>query len=344
MSAPSPALAPEPMLFVPPAELPQVCCPVCASACSEPPLYRYTATQAAAHFCPPSRSQDRNRRLRLCITRLWKGDDCLIQRCSSCGFAFGSPFVSGDEEFYSLLHEQKDYPTWRWDYDVAIREAVRQFPGGRILDLGAGVGNFLRRLGSEWECFGVEGSESTRLDLEKVGVKVFRDLSTAAQTQAGTFQIVTLFQVLEHIAEFDLVLMFCRQVLAPGGRLVITVPDGDAMIRQQLLTGCHDMPPNHINKWSYESLARAVDRAGFEVSPPIAEPASWRQVKSSLHLKIVADATKEKSLAAQVYRIQNRSLRRLMLASLGLPALVSMLPQISKLRLGGAFGVIAVAR
>jgi SAM-dependent methyltransferase len=322
----------------------QVCCPVCASPCSEAPLYRYTVAQAAAHFCPTTRDVDRNRRLRNCIASLWNGDECVILRCGECGFAFGSPFVSGDEEFYSLLHEQKDYPTWRWDYDVALREAVGKFAGGRIVDLGAGVGMFLRRLGPQWERFGVEGSESTRQDLERLGVKVFRDLATAAHTEAGTFQVVTLFQVLEHIAEFDLVLKFSRQLLMTGGRLVITVPDGEAMIRQQLLTGCHDMPPNHVNKWSYASLSRVLERAGFSVSEAIGEPASWRHLKSSLHLKVAADATNEQSLAAQVYRIRSRGLRRMALSALGLPALFAMWPHISKLRQGGAFGVVAVAR
>src|SRR5882724_9047022 len=140
----------------------EVRCPVCGSECASQPLYRYTATQAAAHFCPPTRDLERNRRLHDCIDTLWHGSDCTIHRCDECGFAFGYPFVGGDEEFYRLLHEQKEYPAWRWDYDVAIGEAVRKFEGGRILDVGAGVGMFLRELEGSWECYAIEGSEVTR--------------------------------------------------------------------------------------------------------------------------------------------------------------------------------------
>ena len=315
---------------------------MCTSACEGAPLYRYTAAQAAAHFCPPTRDADRFKRLANCIRRLWGSDECVVLRCAECGFAFGQPFVSGDEEFYSILHEQRDYPTWRWDYDVAIAEAVVKVDGGKILDVGAGVGMFLLGLGGSWECYAVEGSEVTRRELEASGIKVFRDLADAAQNHAGAFHVVTLFQVLEHIAEFDVVLNQCRKLLAPGGRLVVTVPDGEAMIRQERLTGCHDMPPNHINKWTPESLSRVLARTGFACSQPIYKPASWTNVKANLHMRVIADATYHNSLAAQAYRIQSKRLRIAALSLLGGPALLRMLPYGSQLRLGGAFGMVGM--
>src|SRR4030095_729839 len=108
-----------------------------------------------------------------------------------CGFGVGFPFGGGDEEFYSILHEQKDYPTWRWDYDVALTEAIGKFGSGRILDVGAGVGGLLRQVESPWQCYAVERSEETRRELEKGGIKLFRSLSFAAETEAQSFQVIT---------------------------------------------------------------------------------------------------------------------------------------------------------
>lgn len=322
----------------------EVNCPVCGSPCAGEPLYRYTAEQAAAHFCPPTRDKDRNRRLQECIRALWQDKVCQVLQCTTCGFAFGHPFVSGNEEFYSILHEQRDYPTWRWDYDVAFAEAVQKFTGGRILDIGAGVGMFLRRLSADWECCAVEGSSLTRRDLEANGVKVFQNLSEAVPHNRGTFQVITLFQVLEHIAQFETLLSQCHELLTPEGRLVVTVPDGDAMIRQERLTGCADMPPNHINKWSVASLLRVLTQSGFECSQPIFEPPSWKNLKTNLHMRVAADATERESLAAQAYRIQTRFLRRAALSLLAGPALLQMLPNRRQLMLGGAFAIIGVKR
>ena len=319
-------------------------CPVCGTVCSDPPLYRYSASEAAALFCPISRNADRHLRMKAAISKLWHSEECIILRCKECGFAFGYPFVGGDEEFYSILHEQKGYPAWRWDYDIAIREALRSTSGGRILDIGAGAGFFLRSLGSEWQCYAVEGSESTRGQLEASSIKVFRDLSQAAQSEAGTFQVITMFQVLEHIADFRPVLAQCRQLLCASGRLVITVPDGEAMILQERLTGCPDMPPNHINKWTIESLSHVLRDAEFELQPAIFEPPSWQNLATALYLRIIADATNPRSLAAQVYRVQKKRLRAPLLACLGVPALLRMLPHFRQLRQGGAFAMVGIAK
>jgi SAM-dependent methyltransferase len=321
----------------------RVNCPVCDTVCDDEPLYSYTSAQAAAHFCPQTRSAVRFSQLQKCISRLWQGNECVVRRCRQCGFAFGFPFVAGDEEFYRLLHEQKHYPNWRWDYDVATREAVRHFAGGKVLDIGAGVGMFLRKLDNNWKCYAVEGSDDTRRELELSGITVIRDLEEAATTQAGTFQVITLFQVLEHIANFGTLLSQCRRLLAPGGRLVITVPDCDAMIRQERLTGCPDMPPNHINKWTPESLSRALSQARFECSEPIYEPASWKNLKSNLHMRVSTDATEKGTFAAQVYRIQQRPVRIGAMSLLAVFAFLRMLPSGRHLLAGGAFGMVGVA-
>jgi len=317
-------------------------CPVCESECTAPPLYRYTVEQAAAHFCPPTRNPERNRRLRNCIARLWGRSHCLILRCDQCGFGFGYPFVGGDEEFYGILLEQKDYPIWRWDYDVALTEAIEKFTGGKILDIGAGVGNFLRRLDETWECYAVEGSELTRRELEGSRIRVFRDLEEAANSHAGTFQVVTLFQVLEHVAEFDFVLKQCRKLLAPGGRLVVTVPEGEAMIRQEMVTGCADMPPNHLSKWTPASLRRVLTRIGFECGDPIPEPSSLNSLRANLHMRVSADAADSNSISAQAYRVKNKPLRIAALSLLAVPAFLRLLPNGRHLLAGGAFAIVSV--
>ena len=207
-----------------------IICPVCGLACTGTALYRYTVAEAAEHFCSPTRNLDRNQRLQTAIRNLWQQETCDIYRCQHCGFGFGHPHIGGDEAFYSILHEQKAYPAWRWDYDFAVQEALALAGGGMILDIGAGVGSFLRCLPANWQRWAVELSHSNRRDLENEKIQVIPDLSTAALMHKEAFQVVTLFQVLEHISEFKSALKNCHQLLAPTGKIVITVPDGDAMI------------------------------------------------------------------------------------------------------------------
>jgi ubiquinone/menaquinone biosynthesis C-methylase UbiE len=319
-------------------------CPICQQWCRDRPLAEYSAGRAATHFCPPTRNLDRHRRLLSCIRRLWGGDECLILRCENCGFAFGYPHVGGDEEFYSILHEQKGYPAWKWDYDLGITEAINKHPGGNVIDVGAGEGHFLVRLPSNWNRFATEGSDSNRAALRRMGIHVFSDVSAALNTHPGAFEAVTIFQVLEHIAEFRHLLTECYGLLAPGGRLVVTVPDADAMIEQERLTGCADMPPNHVNKFTPHSLTLVLEQVGYEIIKTVFEAPSWRHLVSSIHMRMIADAADPKSIAAQIYKVQTRSLRKGVMALWAGPTLFRMMPHISALRKGGAFGVVATRR
>ena len=317
-------------------------CPVCRSPCTDPPLHRYTAAQAAAHFCPPERDADRNARLTAAIRRLWQGETCEILRCRECGFAFGNPFVGGDEEFYAIRHETKDYAAWYWDHDVAMEQAIAPLGSGRILEIGAGIGAFLASLGPAWQCYAVEASESNRADLEKRGIAVVRDLDAAVAAGRGTFQAVVMFQTLEHIAEFKSVLAKCRELLAPNGRLVLTVPDCDAMLDQERIVGWADMPPNHINKFTPASLARTLTEMGFTPGPALAEPSSWLLARHAVFMRVQADALKQGTVAAAVYRLSNATLRRAGLALLGIGALLRLLPHPAELRRGRSFAMTAL--
>lgn len=319
-------------------------CPVCHTVCDSPPLYSYTASQAAAYFCPEMRNLERYQRLKNCIQRLWQSDSSVILQCQNCGFGFGYPFIGGDEEFYQILHEQKGYPTWRWDYNVALQEALEPMQTGKLLEIGAGAGIFLKKIRQSWDCYATEGSESTRKDLKSLGIQVFSDLDLTIESHQQSFDVVVLFQVLEHISDFHSILDDCRKLLRVGGKIVITVPDGEAMIRQEKITGCPDMPPNHINKWTPNSLAIALQQHGFEAQTVIFEPSSWKNFRGYLHLKIIAEATNPRSLASQIYRIKNKKIRAPLLAVLGISAMFKMLPYFRDLQKGGAFAMIGTLK
>jgi 2-polyprenyl-3-methyl-5-hydroxy-6-metoxy-1,4-benzoquinol methylase len=314
---------------------------VCSTECLGDPLYRYTSSQAASHFCPPTRNAITHARLRACVERLWAGPCCDVFRCDACGFGFGHPFVGGDEEFYALLHESVGYPRWKWDYEVGSSVCENYNRGGRILDIGAGHGYFLRQLSGSWQCFATEGSSVTREHLRANGVTVFDTLDAAVQHASGTFTVVTLFQVLEHLSSFGKVLRQCRQLVTPDGSLVIVVPSGDAMIAQERVTGCADMPPNHIAKWTPASLARALRDSGFQPGTPIYQPAELKNIPGLLHLRLKSDAMSASTAAAHAYRIRSRRLRAGVLSVMAVGALIRMLPQVAEWPLSGAFAMTA---
>lgn len=150
-----------------------------------------------------------------------------------------------------------------------------------------------------------------------------------------------MFQVLEHLADFADTLAKCRKIIHPAGRLVISVPDCDAMIEQEKATGIPDMPPSHINKWTPNSLGLALTAAGFKVGRVVAEKPSLATLTDAIYQKVIANSVDPRSLGAQIYRIRSRRIRALLLSILAMPATLMLLKHWRYLLRGGSFAVIA---
>lgn len=121
--------------------------------------------------------------------------------------------------------------------------------GLRILDVGCAFGGFLAQLEPGWERFGVDASEYAieRAKASVVGVRFARAVSGEIPFE-GPFDVITAFDVLEHIADVEGTVRAIRNLLAPGGRLIFVVPvyDGPTGALVRLL----DRDPTHIHRRS----------------------------------------------------------------------------------------------
>jgi hypothetical protein len=113
------------------------------------------------------------------------------------------------------------------------------------------------------------------------------------------------------------------------------------MIDQEKYTGCPDMIPNHINKFSAKSLRLAIENAGFTVEKVVHEPSYFLKILNSLHLYLINRATKENTLANKAYSVQNKKVRTILLGALAVPALFKLLPFTGKLSKGGSILALA---
>lgn len=313
-----------------------ILCPVCKSDGEKEVVGEYDYIQSSKYFCPESRDKDRNRRFANAIRRLWKQDKGYFLLCKNCGFGFGYPFVGGDDAFYEIVHEQFQYPLTRWEYNITINQFFKVAPPQKILDIGAGAGYFLDKTNCSGK-YAMEGSETTRVVLREKGIKVYEEEKQLIEENRGTFNYITMYQVLEHIAEFENIFYTSNQLLSLHGSLIISVPDCNAMIEQEKLTGYPDIFPNHINKWTPYSLGIALKNFGFEIKQIIYEPPSLRKFFDSVHLKISHKATINGTLASSIYTIKNKKIRILALFFYSFIELPSLLFYYKHLDRAGSF-------
>lgn len=317
-----------------------ITCPCCGREVAGPERIRYSVEEAATYFCPPSRDSGRHLLLKEAIGELWPEGYVRILECTACGFGFAVPHLGGSSAFYDALHEQAGYPGDRWDYGIALGTSAFDVAQGKVLDIGAGSGAFLDKVPQAWEKFAVESSVVIREQLKADGIKVYSSIDMIPDDQK--FRLITFFQVLEHLAPFEPVLKATVSKLEPDGWLVISVPDGRMMSEQERRLGSPDMPPNHVNRWTPESLASVLSDLGLEASSPVFEPSHPSLILKRLHLVLLQRAAKAPySLSSLVYRIKKRSYRIILLAVLAVGEALRHFRKLRWMVKGGSFVIIA---
>lgn len=199
--------------------------------------------------------------------------------CRSTGYRFWRPVsVAGDEQFYHLLSAAwpNYYRDERWEYPFA-RNLIGA--ASKVLEVGCGRGYFLRSIEPlAADAIGLE------LNQEAIANKVTKypmsqaTIEDFARSNAGRFDVVCTFQVLEHVVDPRSYLEGCIACLRPGGLLAIGTPNaGSAMLQNR--EDPFDLPPHHIGHFSAETYRRIAQHFGLEIAVLKIEPklASWSE-------------------------------------------------------------------
>ena len=213
--------------------------------------------------------------------RLWtRRRDRELLRCPGCGFAWVPQGVLRttrgqsiyEDEAGELFETQADYY-----HDASAREAaaaklewVLEFsrPGGRLLDVGANAGDFVEEARPHYGAAGIEPSPAAVRRASERGRKEVTKGSIYDTTPAleGTFNVITMFDVIEHLPDPRRAVEQCRRYLESGGRLFVTTPDSGSAIARAMGARWHYLDlDQHISIFSAANLSRLLAQNGFTV-------------------------------------------------------------------------------
>ncbi|MEO3874940.1 class I SAM-dependent methyltransferase [Nonomuraea sp. B12E4] len=150
---------------------------------------------------------------------------------------------------------------WYRERRAILRRELRELGRpGRALDVGAaGGGNTRVLVAAGWDATATDSSQ-TAVDLARErGLKAVLADARALPFEPDSMDLVTAFDVLEHIREDHLVTEEIARVLAPGGHALIAVPCDMA------LWSAHDDAVGHVRRYGRESLTVVVEKAGLKV-------------------------------------------------------------------------------
>jgi SAM-dependent methyltransferase len=177
------------------------------------------------------------------------------------------PANSYDPTYFAPLFAVEDQHFWFRSRNRVIAELTRQVVGAlgrapRVLEVGCGTGNVLRALEHTWGPRAVIG-----MDLFLESLRFARRRTTCGLVQGDIqslpfdepFDIIGLFDVLEHIPDDEGTLRHLSGGLAGDGRLVLTVPAHPS------LWSYFDVAAHHQRRYTLATLRQVLERAGFEV-------------------------------------------------------------------------------
>jgi SAM-dependent methyltransferase len=201
-----------------------------------------------------------------------------VVRCDTCGLTYTSPMPSLDQlvPFYNVGVYAKDKRpalkvvdrTLSVLADVRLHEIEEWKRPGRLLDVGAGKGRFVQRarMGG-WTAIGVEPVPgSVQLARSRYGIDLVEGTLIDAQFPARSFDVLTMWHVMEHIPDPRSELHEVSRVLADDGLFVLEVPNFaslQAWIGQD--DWFHLMLPHHLIHYTPRTLRAVLADAGFEV-------------------------------------------------------------------------------
>ncbi|WP_324673999.1 methyltransferase domain-containing protein [Hymenobacter sp. GOD-10R] len=204
-----------------------------------------------------------------------------IVQCTACGFQFTNPrpdavsigryyesdeYVSHNSAAAGLINQAYKvarFFTMRRKVALLNKVAARK---GKVLDYGCGTGHFLAACKANgWQVQGLEPSPRARAEATKrVGKPIEAD--NLGPFEAGSFDAITLWHVLEHVHDLNDTLRQLISLLKPEGTLIIAVPNVDSPDAQHYRQdwAAYDVP-RHLYHFSPKTLAQLLKKHKMQV-------------------------------------------------------------------------------
>lgn len=240
-----------------------------------------------------------------------------LDQCRSCDSIVDNPRLDAASisAFYSRAGQ---YDHWLSALEARTAMWARRFrllapwlgDKGSILDVGAGVGQFLSH--AKAAGLSVDGTElspvARKEAMERFGITLRAGQLEDLSLEGSSYESLTMFHVLEHVPYPGMTLAECFRLLKPGGHIVVAVPNevdaitalfhrATGLLRSQgrglrgirTLAIAPQLKEVHLTRFTMATLAKGLEKAGFEVVErtidPHLPPTGWRGILATLTWK-----------------------------------------------------------
>jgi 2-polyprenyl-3-methyl-5-hydroxy-6-metoxy-1,4-benzoquinol methylase len=195
-----------------------------------------------------------------------------IVQCRRCGLVYANPrqdpsvIIETYEAVKDPLYiEEREGRVLTFERHLRPLERLTGPPNGRrLLDVGAYTGVFVEIAARRgWEAWGVEPSRWAVGEARKRGLQVVQGTAETADLPREYFDVVTLWDVVEHLTDPLGELRCIRRLLKPGGLLVVHTIDIGSLFARLMGRRWPWLMEMHLYYFDRRTLRMMLEKAGF---------------------------------------------------------------------------------
>jgi 2-polyprenyl-3-methyl-5-hydroxy-6-metoxy-1,4-benzoquinol methylase len=212
-----------------------------------------------------------------------------LKRCVGCGFLFTQNVPTEDKigkyyespNYISHTDTKKGIVNYLYHFarqfmlqkKCSLVSKVSGLKSGSLLDYGSGTGYFLNAMSQKgWQTLGIEKSDVGReFSKSEFGITI-QEPSYLASIEAESYDVISLWHVLEHIEDLNAFMQELIRILKPSGTLVIAVPNSESYdaIHYGKFWAAYDVPrhlwhfsPDTVSLLAKKHLLKIIDLKGM---------------------------------------------------------------------------------
>lgn len=204
--------------------------------------------------------------------RKYLGDATEIKHynCNETGYRFFKPdTLAGDALFYIQLSKSQNYfQDEKWEFEQAFKWVTSE---SSVLEIGCGNGSFLRKTSTI-------AKKATGIDLTAKSVQQEKlmilngNYNEYLSNTNEKFDLIFLFQVLEHVSDVGGIISLVERALTPKGKLIISLPNNNSLLLRDNINDILNYPPHHMGWWTPDSLKNTFNQFNFRLLYSRTEP------------------------------------------------------------------------
>jgi len=200
--------------------------------------------------------------------------DFVLYKCADCDLVYSYPMRSMSERDYAEMYGgrgfHEGFASSLSTGQVFFFKRNKIGTEKKLLDVGTSTGLFVHEaLRRGFKTVGTETDPTALFASRQMFPEISVENASLGELRGRgeKFDIITLFEVLEHVENPTLILKEVVGLLRQGGKIIIFVPNRKRtppLYREMIDRGI-DFPPHHLTKWSVRSLSVALRNAGANV-------------------------------------------------------------------------------